>query len=619
MRKIVLSAVAVVWAVTQIFTLYFVNLEALQIVSLHLGFALALTFIYIPMKISLLHNRFKLVMDLVLSFTILLTSIYFIIEYDRIRNHMMFVSPFTSVDLIAGGITLLLTLEATRRVLGWPLTTLAFISISYLLAGPYIPGVFHSRPITISQIIEYNYFTTSGLFGIALQTSATYVYVFVFFASLLNISGLGPKFMDIIISFAGKWRGGPAKVSVLSSGLFGMITGSPSSNVAFTGSFTIPLMKKIGFKPVFAGAVESVSSSAGMITPPLMGTAIFLIAQFTQVGIGTIVIAAIIPAILYFFALFIQVDLESRKYNIKPLDAKDLPKFKKSLQEGWHLLVPIGVIIVMLLKGYSPQLSAVVSIIIAIILSYFKKESRLDIKKLIEASIDTGKTMTLIATATATAGIIIASITYSGLEFKLTSFLVTAAGDSLLLLTVFTAILSFILGMGLPVLPAYIIVSLITAPILVESAGVSVISAHLFAFYFAMMSFYTPPVAPTSFVAAGIAGAGPFRVGWQSMKLGIGGCIVPFLFIYHPSILTFTPLSQFLLTIIPVGIGIFVIAAVLSGHLKQKLSLVESSFLCILSSLLLFANTYIQWISIVFFLLMYKYNAIKKVKETVEK
>lgn len=612
MRKILMAGVAVIWAITQMITLYFVNLEALQVVSLHLGFALCMTFLYIPLKIQSLDDRIKLLVDVAFSLLTLVVSFYFISDYDRIRNHMMFISGFTLSDLLAGGATILLTIEATRRVLGWPLTILTLISLGYLLIGPYISGVFHSRPISVAQIIEFNYFTTNGLFGIALQTSATYVYVFVLFASLLDKSGLGSKFMDMIISFAGKWRGGPAKVGVLSSGFFGMITGSASSNVAFTGAFTIPTMKKVGFQPAFAGAVESVASSAGMITPPLLGTAVFLIAQFTQTEIATIVVASIVPAVLYFLALFIQVDLESAKNNIQPIDETLLPKFRHSLKEGWHLLVPIGLIVVMLLFGYSPQLSAALSIILVVFLSYVKKESRLDLKKLIDACIETGKMMTVIATATATAGIIIASITYAGLEFKLSSFLIAAAGDNLLLLTVFTAALSILLGMGLPVFPAYIIVALMTAPIMLD-AGVEVIAAHLFVFYYAMMSLYTPPVAPTAFVAAGLAGADPFDVGWRSMKLGIGGLVIPFLFLYHPSLLTLT-ISQLIPTLIPIVIGIYGLAAVLSGYMKQKLLVWEAVSLCCLVILLFWPHLLAQWMSLALFCFFYKYHCGKAMK-----
>ncbi|SER26537.1 TRAP transporter, DctM subunit/TRAP transporter, 4TM/12TM fusion protein [Gracilibacillus ureilyticus] len=604
MRNKLIALIAVSWALTQIFSLYFVSLEAMQTVILHLGYAVALTFLCTPLQRFRGKDQGKLAIDMVMAGCIFAASIYFIMEYDRIRNHMLFVSSVSPIDIIAGGVTILFTLEATRRVLGWPLTVLAIISLGYLLAGPYLPGIFTSREITVNEFIEYNYFTTNGLLGVALQTSATYVYVFVLFASLLNISGLGPKFMDIIISFAGKWRGGPAKVSVLSSGLFGMITGSPSSNVAFTGSFTIPLMKKTGFSASYAGAVEAVASSAGMITPPLMGTAVFLIAQYTQTEISSIVIAAIIPALLYFALLFIQVDLESAKMNMKPIEKQKLPSFGISLKSGWHLMIPVIVIIIMLLNGYSPQLSALFSIIIAIILSYLKKESRLTINKLIAACIETGKTMTIIAAATATAGIILSCITYTGMEFKLTGFLVSAAGDSLLLLVLFIAILSFILGMGMPVLPAYMIVSIITAPVLVDF-GVDMITAHLFVFYFAMMSLYTPPVGPASFVAAGIAETGPFRTGWDAMKLGIGGCIIPFLFVYHPVLLSFAPLDDFLLSIVPVLTGIYGVAVIVSGHMVRKLFIWERILFIAVTFLLFSPNNWIQWSGVILFVIIY--------------
>ncbi len=611
MRTKLLVGISVIWAVFQLLSIYVINLEALQMVSMHLAFGISVAFLVKPLQLKMLNRRFTNGMDIILSVLSLLAGLYFIMEYERIRNHMPFISEFPLVDSLIGGFVVLMTIEATRRVLGLPLTIMGVLSLIYLVIGPHISGIFRTREISIPQIVEYNYFTTNGLFGIALQTSATYVYIFVLFACLLEISGLGPKFMDIVISFAGKWRGGPAKVAVLGSGLFGMITGSPSSNVAFTGSFTIPMMKKTGFRPEFAGAVESVASSGGMIVPPLMGTAIFLIVQFTQSSITTVILAAILPALLYFFALFMQVDLEAAKNQIKAFPPDQIPDFRTAMQNGWFLLVPILVIVIMLLAGYSPQLSAMLAILLAIPLSFMSRDSRLTFSKILSACVETAKTMLIVVTATATAGVVLASISFAGLEFKLTTFLLSLAGDNMLLLVLFTAILSYILGMGLPVLPAYIIVSLITAPLLVD-AGLSAVTAHLFVFYFAMMSLYTPPVAPCSFVAAGIAEAGPFRVGWESMKLGIGALAVPFLFVYHPALLSWTPWTELLLSLIPVAAGIYALCCSLTRFIHSRLSGVETALVWCCTLLMFVPFTMLQLIGLIVFALIWLNNRRRK-------
>lgn len=619
MRGKLLAVTAICWALAQLLTVYFVNLEAIQLVAVHLAFALSVSFLVKPLKVQNISDNVKLGIDVVSILFVILSCLYFILNYDRIRSHMPGVSDFSTLDAIAGAITIIFTIEATRRVLGLPLTIMGIVSLLYLLFGSHLVGLFKTREISLAHIIEYNYFTSKGLLGIALQVSATYVYVFVLFSSIMDVTGLGPKFLNIVMSIAGNRRGGPAKVAIISSALFGMLSGSPSSNVAFTGSLTIPLMKKTGFRPSFAAAVESVASSGAMVIPPLLGTAIFLMMQFTQASMMTIVVASIIPAILYFLALFIQVDLESMKQNIKALPKEELMSFKQALKEGWYLFVPIAVIMVMLIAGYSPQLSAIVSIIITLPLSYIRKESRLTLKKICEACIQTGTIMTVVATATATAGIILFAISFAGLEFKTAQFLLSFAGDHLTLLIFLIGFLTYILGMGLPVLPAYIIVSIITAPILV-TAGMDVVTAHLFVFYFAMMSLYTPPVAPCAFIAAGIAGAGPFQVAWDSMKLGIGAVSVPLIIALHPSLVNWTPVSNLVPSLIFIMIGIYALCCAFSRYMFTPLSYLGTSLLCISAILLFVPFMTVKFVGlaifVVYFCIHYRRKDAVAVKET---
>src|SRR5512139_1563971 len=438
--------------------------------------------------------------------------------------------------MVIGAIGTLLTLEAARRIVGLPIVVIASTFLVYAYLGPYFPGFLTHRGYSVERIVSHMYFTTEGILGIPLGVSATFIFLFILFGAFLEKTGIGKLFIDIANAIAGWAAGGPAKVAVITSALEGTVSGSSVANTVGSGSFTIPMMKKLGYRPEFAGAVEASASTGGQIMPPVMGAAAFLMAEFIGIPYIDIAKAAAIPACLYFAGIFIEVHFEAKRCGLKGKAWDQIPRTWTVLKERGHLFVPLIAIIYILTEGCTPSRAALVGLVLSVVAGAIKKATRMSVPEIFNA-LEAGARGALgVAIACATAGIIVGVVTLTGLGLKMANGLVELAGGNLLFTLFFTMITSLILGMGVPTTANYIITSTIAAPALIQ-LGVHPLAAHLFVFYFGIIADITPPVALAAFAGAGIAKADPMKTGITATKLAIGAFITPYIFVYNPSML----------------------------------------------------------------------------------
>ena len=512
------------------------------------------------------------------------------------------------VDVILGAVLILITLEATRRAVGSPLMFVAIFFLFYaLVLGPYLPGRFAHGTFSLRRVAYYLYLTDAGIYGTPLGVSANFVYLFILFGSILNATGAGKFFIDFATAITGYTRGGPAKAAVVSSGMMGTISGSSTANVVTTGSFTIPLMKSVGYSPVFAGAVEPVASTGGQLMPPIMGAAAFIMAEFLGVPYIEVAKSAILPAIFYYLMLFMAVDFRAARIDLVGLKREQLPSLIKTLKIGWILLAPIFVLIYLLINGYSPQKSVVSSITVLIIVSMFSPKIRLTPKKLIESLIDAGIAATTVAVACAAAGIIVGITTMSGLGLKFTGIVFDLSRGILPMALFLASISSLVLGMGVPTTANYVIMATLIAPALIRlmPANSHMVLPHLFVFYYGILADITPPVMLAVFAGAAIARAPSMKVGIESMKLAIPGYILPFIFIYHPEIIAwnFMPdlnIARLLFSVVLVLFLSIGFASSTQGYFFRKTTLAERILLFVGAFCLIPAQYYLNIIGILF-------------------
>jgi TRAP transporter 4TM/12TM fusion protein len=480
-----------------------------------------------------------------------------------------------------GGIALVVLIEAARRVSGLPIITIAVFFLFYCYLGPHMPRVFAHRGFDIERIISHMYLTTEGIIGIPTGVSASFVFMFILFGAFIEKTGVGQFFIDIANAIAGRAMAGPAKVAVVTSALQGTISGSSVANVVTTGSFTIPMMKKLGYKPEFAGATEAAASTGGQIMPPVMGAAAFLMAEFIGTSYTNIIISAALPAILYFTGVFAGVHFEGVKLGLKGLSADQIPNVWKVLKAKGHLLIPIIGIVYFLISGLTPSKAAASGVGLAIAASFIRKETRMKPKDFVEALENGAKTAVGLAVIAATAGIIVGVVTLTGLGLKMANGIVSLAGGSLFFTMFLTMISSLILGMGTPTTANYIITSTIAAPALLK-LGVPIIAAHMFVFYFGIIADLTPPVCVAAFAAAGLAKGDPIKTGLIATKLAIGAWIIPYIFVYSPSILMINTTLIGALGVFCTSIfGMISIAAGVAGYFVTKSSIIERILLII--------------------------------------
>ena len=565
MAKVV-SAIAITFSIFQLYTAIFGVLDAHLQRAVHLGFALALSYLLYPSRKSWSRTKLHPV-DLILAILGAAAPAYICIMYNELvmRSGIM-----TTPDVIMGVIGVLLVIEATRRVVGIPMVVVVLVFIAYAFAGPYMPGVLAHRGLTPEQLIGHLYFTTEGIFGIPLGVSSTFIFLFILFGAYLESTGLGKFFIDIANALAGWARGGPAKVAVISSAFMGTVSGSSVANVAGTGSFTIPMMKKLGYRKEFAGAVEAASSTGGQLMPPVMGAAAFLMAEFVGVPYIDIVAAAVIPAILYFAGVLLGVHLEARFSNLKGIPRDQLPKAWVIFKERGHLAIPLVVIVYLLVTGFTPMRAALVAIVLSIVASALRKNTRMKPIEIVHG-LETGARNVLgVVIACAAAGIIIGVVTKTGVGLKLASGLLALSGGYLLPTMFFTMIASLILGMGVPTTANYVITTTIAAPALIQM-GVPVLAAHMFVFYFGIIADVTPPVALAAYAASGISGGKPLLTGLNASKLAIAAFIIPYIFVLSPELLMINATAVTLVfAVVTALLGMVGVSSSMIGFLVTK-------------------------------------------------
>ncbi len=571
MGKIV-AAVAICFSLFQLYTGLFGVLDAQLQRAVHLGFGLVLIFLLYPSRRRWLIRRFPHPLDIGLAILGGATPGYLVIQYHEL---VMRAGNISSTDFAVGLLGVLLVIEAARRVVGIPMVSVVLIFLAYAFAGPYIPGILGHRGVTLEQLVSHLFFTTEGIFGIPLGVSSTFIFLFILFGAYLESTGLGHFFIDIANAIAGWARGGPAKVAVLSSGLMGTVSGSSVANVAGTGSFTIPMMKNLGYDRNFAGAVEAAASTGGQLMPPIMGAAAFLMAEFVNVPYMEVVKAATIPAILYFLGIWLGVHFEARRKNLQGIPRKDLPKASLIFRERGHLALPLIVIIYLLVSGYTPMRAALVGIFMSVIAAMLRANTRMSAAQIMQGLVDGAKGMLSVLAACAAAGIIIGVVTKTGVGMKMGSFLLDLSGGMFLPILFFTMLTSIILGMGVPTTANYVITSTIAAPALMDF-GVPVLAAHMFVFYFGIIADVTPPVALAAYAGSAIAGGNALKTGVNASKLAIAAFLIPYMFVMSPAMLMidadFISIVSILITAI---IGMVALSSSLIGYFIVKESLWE--------------------------------------------
>ena len=503
------------------------------------------------------------IFDFILIILVTASIGYWVDQY--VPYAMERVSSPNKWDTIMGIIAILVIVETSRRALGWAIPIIAFIFLLQLYYGAYLPGKLSHSGLPFTRIIEFTFSTQEAMFGVITSTFATFVFPFMIFGAFLEKSGAGNFFMDLSASLTGKWRGGPAKIAVFSSALFGSISGSSVANVVASGTFTIPMMKKVGFKNHHAGAIEAISSTGGQVMPPIMGAGVFILATLTETEYLKIAGMNVIPAVLFFTFIMLMVDLEAVKSGLKGLPPEDVPDFKKVFKKGWHFFIPLIIVITLLFNGFSPDYGAFWGIVSILVLSWRNKETAMGPKEIFIGLIKGAQSNAAAGAAIGSLGIIIGGIILSGLGLKFSAVLVEFSGGSLIVTVLMVTLISVIIGMGSSTTGSYIILAVVAAPALIQ-LGVPEIPAHLVVFYAACLSNITPPVCVSAFAAAAIAKADPMKTGFAALKFGTTLVLIPLSFVYVPELLFQGEIHRIILVAISYAIGYATLAVGIQGR-----------------------------------------------------
>ncbi|TDQ39985.1 TRAP transporter permease [Thiopseudomonas denitrificans] len=588
--------------------------------SAHVAIGLCLIFFLYPARQSTSRSRVSLV-DWLLVLASAASFGYLALEYQAIMTTRGGIP--NTLDIAFSILTVVLVIEGTRRIMGWmlPILALVFLAYPFISHFDFMPDRLLTRAFDMGDIFGQMYLKTEGLYSTAIGASVTFIFLFILFGAFLAKSGMGQLFNDLAMALAGHKQGGPAKVAVISSGFMGSINGTAVANVVGTGAFTIPLMKKIGYDKNFAGAVEASASVGGQILPPIMGASAFIMAETTGVSYGSIALAALLPALLYYLGVIAQVHFCAGRENLKGIPKADLPRVMEVLKERGHLLIPIVALVVLLFKSVPVSFAAFYTIIITIIISSLRKSTRMSISDIFEAMADGARQSLSVMVACAVVGIIIGVVSLTSFGSVMTSSIMSIGAGSLMLTLVFTMLASMILGMGLPSIPAYIITATMAAPAL-ANFDVPVLVAHMFVFYFGLFANITPPVALAAFAGAGIAGGDPMRTGFISLRLALAGFIVPFLFVYNPAMMmidvTGLPMNAREFPLPPVWdiisisftsiVGIIALGAAVEGYLKTPLSPLVRLILAAGALMMIIPETYTDIAGIIVVALVAAWN-----------
>lgn len=588
---LIVNIIAFGMTIFQMYCAGFKTIDVMPFRAAHTGLGMAILFLIYPMTKKASRTSIPWY-DWVLAFLASVPNFYIVFNFKALAARA---GTVTTLDLIMGLLLVVLILEGARRVLGNTLVLISTIFILYTIFGKYFPGALAHRGCSLSTLVRHMILSTEGVFGVALGASASFIFLFCLLGALMAEIKADSVLIDIAVGIFGKGVGGPAKAAVLSSALFGTISGSSLANVTTTGTFTIPLMKKTGYEPEFAGAVEATASTGGQIMPPVMGAAAFIIAEFVGESYLTICIAAALPALLYFIGVFTAVHVKAKASGLKGIPAEELPNVGEVLKKKGYLLLPLVSIVVVLIIGMSPSMAAFIACLMTIALSWVKKETRMGPKRLFVAFANGAKGAVDVMIACAIVGFIIGSFTLSGLGVKMATLVNALSGGKLFFTLLFSALASILLGMGVPTTANYIMMSMITVPA-VSLLGVNAIAAHLFCFYFGIVSDLTPPVALAALTGAGIAKAKFWPTAFNATKLGIGAYLVPFFFVYNPILLLGQyPFSfELILAVVTSILGMICVSSGLFKYFWGHLNFLESVIifaagLCMVSPNIIFS------------------------------
>ncbi|MFC1816613.1 TRAP transporter permease [Thermodesulfobacteriota bacterium] len=540
--------------------------------AIHLGLVLFITFLIVPWRKG---KATKLTWyDALFAVFALVWNAYLVLNWDNVHA-MCAQFALPKPLLISAIVNGVLVFEASRRLIGLIMPSIAACFVIYLFTSSYLPGFLRAGSCSTERVICYIGLWADGIYGMLLGMSATFIVMFILFAQFLNSSGAGEFMMKLAYCAMGRFRGGPAKVAVLASAFFGTISGSAAANVAATGSMTIPLMKHTGYKPHFAAAVESVASNGGQLTPPIMGIVAFIMAEFLGIPYWQICVAAALPATIYFVVLLTMVDLEAAKEGLHGLPLEEIPSLRKTLKEGWQFIIPIVVLVIFLMVlKYSPMKSALYSLLTMTVVAQFGKGRRFGMREILGALVKGAQNMLDVACISAIAGVLVGAVSLSGLGTKLASGLTHLAGGNLVALLFLTAITCIIMGMGVTTSGVYVILAILVAPALVQ-IGLLPIVAHFFVFWWGMSAMITPPVCPTVYVASGLADCNPWPAGWTATRLGIATYLVPFAFVYDPALLMIGKPIDVFFAATSALIGSLSLAAGLQGYVLYHANWLE--------------------------------------------
>jgi len=578
----------VVIAIFQLYTAFFGIMQPRFQRGIHLLFLLPIAFILFPATPKSPKERITF-FDGLFAFLSVLPPLFIMLSDERLTYRLQFIDPVLTIELILGLINIILLLEAIRRAVVPAMSALIGAFFVYLFIAPSLPGVFFNKAVPLTEMVEMQYLMTEeGIYGSITGVSATFVALFVIFGAFMENTRTGEFFTNLACKVAGTSPGGPAKIAVISSGLFGSISGVAAANVYATGTFTIPLMKKMGYRDRFAGAVEAASSTGGMLMPPVMGAGAFVMAEITGISYLKIIIAAALGAILYYVSIGMRVHFTAVRDNLKGLSKEEVLTVKDLIKDA-YLLIPLAGLVYMLLVGYSPFMAAAIAILISFAISFFKKETMMIPRRLWSTLRLAGKNMIMIALACAGAGMVVSIVTYSGLGLGIAAVITNWSGGILLPALLLIMLTSLILGMGLPCTPAYIIAITIGGPAL-QAMGCDLLASHLFVFYFAILASVTPPVCIAAYCGAAIAGSEPLRTGWEALKLALVGFLIPYVFIYNPALLMQGTVVEIITVFLLLLVSTYFLASGLSNFFLQKLKYWQRAIIIFIGFFLVFIN-----------------------------
>ena len=558
--------VAICCSIFVIYVMATMALQDLQLLSLFLAFSLAVGFVHYPLHPKRPGFLPLLVVDLILAALGFSFAIYIYFDY---WEFIFRVGEPTGWDMFFGIISIVLIFELTRRVVGWPLLIIAFAFLAYCVFGQFLPAPFSHRGYDLERIATTLFMSKNGLFGVPIRVTVNFIYLFIAFGAFYETCGGTAFFVDLASALFGKLRGGPAKVSVAVSGMMGTVSGSAVANTVTTGTLTIPLMKRIGFESRVAGAVEATASTGGQLMPPVMGAAAFIMAEYLGVAYIQVCKAALIPAILYFLAIYSVVHFYSMKIGIQGLPESEIPSVKNVFRDKWMFTVPLIILIVILIKGYSPRMAVLYSLPAIVVMSFLRKESRMMPSKIFTALAKTGYNCVMVVGACATAGIVIGVVLLTGMGGKITSLVITISAGSLLLALPIVMLASILFGMGLPTVVCYVLLAATVAPSLVD-LGVHPLAAHLFIFYFGMLCMVTPPVSFAAYAGAAIAEADPIKTGWTAWTFALAGFLLPYIFVYNNSLILMGSAVSVSVSILTSIVGVICLGAGIIGYLFKR-------------------------------------------------